>query len=347
MYLWDLSISDLNLFFNIPWCFFWVWAAILSLQGGALWFQNLSDLPAGSFGPVFPILVAGFHYINIQVFANTWNFKYLSMGSILCFSLFRVYLFHIIVTIQYSNCRWQYHICVLLTFSPFPGFFWYIHNSSNYRFDRVVHESELNMSYLLHKFVLFAWTTNSFLPWRYISIVSDVTPVHVVFLLWILIFRHPVLKIVLVFVFVVLQAISGNLKSSSAFCCLCYSTGKYFFPSLSEAICNLSFSPEFFLPAYFCLNLHFLGFCLLVIALPITIPFFFFLSSFFGSMLGVYLVLLLFRHSSCSLYSIYAFSSTYLFFLESLNCLHFCFRVTVAELYVDETRTNASVIVPQ
>lgn len=57
-------------------CFFLLMASIRKMSldghpgfdsGGALWFQNLSDLPAGSFGPVFPILIAVFHYINIQV----------------------------------------------------------------------------------------------------------------------------------------------------------------------------------------------------------------------------------------------------------------------------------------
>ncbi|XP_010511397.1 PREDICTED: ALBINO3-like protein 2, chloroplastic isoform X2 [Camelina sativa] len=57
-------------------CFFLLMASIRKMSldghpgfdsGGALWFQNLCDLPGGSFGPVFPILIAGFHYINIQI----------------------------------------------------------------------------------------------------------------------------------------------------------------------------------------------------------------------------------------------------------------------------------------
>ncbi|XP_006302131.2 ALBINO3-like protein 2, chloroplastic [Capsella rubella] len=57
-------------------CFFLLMASIRKMSldghpgfdsGGALWFQNLSALPGGSFGPVFPILIAGFHYINIQI----------------------------------------------------------------------------------------------------------------------------------------------------------------------------------------------------------------------------------------------------------------------------------------
>lgn len=38
------------------------------LQGGALWFQNLTEFPHGVSGPIFPLLIAGLHYINIQVY---------------------------------------------------------------------------------------------------------------------------------------------------------------------------------------------------------------------------------------------------------------------------------------
>ncbi|KAL0730979.1 hypothetical protein Bca4012_027073 [Brassica carinata] len=70
-FLWFFSYLSVQL----P-CFFLLMASIRKMSldghpgfdsGGALWFQNLSDLPAGSFGPVFPILIAVFHYINIQV----------------------------------------------------------------------------------------------------------------------------------------------------------------------------------------------------------------------------------------------------------------------------------------
>jgi hypothetical protein len=61
-------------------CFFLLMASIRKMSldghpgfdsGGVLWFQNLSDLPGGSFGPVFPILIATFHYINIQISFDT------------------------------------------------------------------------------------------------------------------------------------------------------------------------------------------------------------------------------------------------------------------------------------
>jgi len=37
------------------------------LQGGALWFQNLTELSHGYSGFIFPFLIAGLHYINVQV----------------------------------------------------------------------------------------------------------------------------------------------------------------------------------------------------------------------------------------------------------------------------------------
>ncbi|CAD6337527.1 unnamed protein product [Miscanthus lutarioriparius] len=36
-------------------------------NGGILWFHNLSEFPHGTLGPIFPILVAGLHYLNVQI----------------------------------------------------------------------------------------------------------------------------------------------------------------------------------------------------------------------------------------------------------------------------------------
>ncbi|XP_010674681.2 ALBINO3-like protein 2, chloroplastic [Beta vulgaris subsp. vulgaris] len=35
--------------------------------GGILWFQNLTEVSSGPFGPILPILVAGLHFCNIQI----------------------------------------------------------------------------------------------------------------------------------------------------------------------------------------------------------------------------------------------------------------------------------------
>uniref|UniRef100_A0ACD5XXH2 Uncharacterized protein n=1 Tax=Avena sativa TaxID=4498 RepID=A0ACD5XXH2_AVESA len=40
-------------------------------NGGILWFHNLTEFSHGTLGPVFPILVAGLHYLNIQISFQT------------------------------------------------------------------------------------------------------------------------------------------------------------------------------------------------------------------------------------------------------------------------------------
>ncbi|WVZ82312.1 hypothetical protein U9M48_029587 [Paspalum notatum var. saurae] len=37
------------------------------VMGGILWFHNLTEFPHGTLGPIFPILVAGLHYLNVQI----------------------------------------------------------------------------------------------------------------------------------------------------------------------------------------------------------------------------------------------------------------------------------------
>lgn len=44
------------------------------LQGGALWFQNLTEIPNGLYGPLFPFLIAGLHYTNTQVLFTLVSF---------------------------------------------------------------------------------------------------------------------------------------------------------------------------------------------------------------------------------------------------------------------------------
>ncbi|XP_072981115.1 ALBINO3-like protein 2, chloroplastic isoform X2 [Typha angustifolia] len=39
--------------------------------GGTLWFENLTDFPNGILGSFFPILIAGLHYVNVQVSFQT------------------------------------------------------------------------------------------------------------------------------------------------------------------------------------------------------------------------------------------------------------------------------------
>ncbi|KAJ8425445.1 hypothetical protein Cgig2_022797 [Carnegiea gigantea] len=35
--------------------------------GGIFWFQNLTELPNGVLGPIFPVLIAGLHFCNVQL----------------------------------------------------------------------------------------------------------------------------------------------------------------------------------------------------------------------------------------------------------------------------------------
>ncbi|KAM2118568.1 hypothetical protein EV2_011067 [Malus domestica] len=44
--------------------------------GGALWFSNLTELPRGVLGSIFPFLIAGLHYANVQI-----SFKNSSVGK--------------------------------------------------------------------------------------------------------------------------------------------------------------------------------------------------------------------------------------------------------------------------
>lgn len=58
------------------------------LQGGALWFQNLTEIPNGLYGPLFPFLIAGLHYTNTQVFTLLFLlFNHLDP------SLFEIYIY--------------------------------------------------------------------------------------------------------------------------------------------------------------------------------------------------------------------------------------------------------------
>lgn len=38
------------------------------VQGGILWFQNLTELPNGTLGSILPLLAAGLYFANVKVF---------------------------------------------------------------------------------------------------------------------------------------------------------------------------------------------------------------------------------------------------------------------------------------
>ncbi|CAI9090922.1 OLC1v1025813C2 [Oldenlandia corymbosa var. corymbosa] len=45
--------------------------------GGIFWFQNLTEYPTGALGPIFPLLIAGLHYVNVQI-----SFRKSSLGKV-------------------------------------------------------------------------------------------------------------------------------------------------------------------------------------------------------------------------------------------------------------------------
>uniref|UniRef100_A0ACD5ZQ71 Uncharacterized protein n=1 Tax=Avena sativa TaxID=4498 RepID=A0ACD5ZQ71_AVESA len=61
-------------------------------NGGILWFHNLTEFSHGTLGPVFPILVAGLHYLNIQIsFKSSHTEQYPGALGFLA-KLYKIYL---------------------------------------------------------------------------------------------------------------------------------------------------------------------------------------------------------------------------------------------------------------
>ncbi|CAI9781193.1 unnamed protein product [Fraxinus pennsylvanica] len=40
---------------------------VANTMGGTLWFQNLTGYPHGGLGPIFPLMIAGLHFANVQI----------------------------------------------------------------------------------------------------------------------------------------------------------------------------------------------------------------------------------------------------------------------------------------
>ncbi|CAK9156324.1 unnamed protein product [Ilex paraguariensis] len=60
--------------------------------GGTLWFQNLTEFPQGALGPIFPLLIAGLHFVNVQI-----SFRRSSVGKdsglfVLLAKYYKIYL---------------------------------------------------------------------------------------------------------------------------------------------------------------------------------------------------------------------------------------------------------------
>jgi hypothetical protein len=55
-----------------------------------MWFHNLTEIPHGASGLAFPILVAGLHYLNVQVLSS-----FISEDAAATFLFLLCYLFSI------------------------------------------------------------------------------------------------------------------------------------------------------------------------------------------------------------------------------------------------------------
>lgn len=84
-YLWSFA------FFSVQFPCFLIWMTSIRRMcldghpgfdnGGALWFHNLTDFSHGACGPIFPLLIAGLHFVNIQI--SFRNFKASNMPGLI------------------------------------------------------------------------------------------------------------------------------------------------------------------------------------------------------------------------------------------------------------------------
>ncbi|XP_039115196.1 ALBINO3-like protein 2, chloroplastic [Dioscorea cayenensis subsp. rotundata] len=95
-YLWSFA----PFFIQFP-CFLLWMASIRTMcldhhpgfeSGGILWFQDLTCYPHGVFGPIFPILIAGLHYTNVQVSFQTFKVEKLQGVLGLLARYYKLYL---------------------------------------------------------------------------------------------------------------------------------------------------------------------------------------------------------------------------------------------------------------
>ncbi|KAJ0974617.1 hypothetical protein J5N97_016582 [Dioscorea zingiberensis] len=95
-YLWSFA----SFFIQFP-CFL-LWMASIRIMclnhhpgfdsGGILWFEDLTDYPHGIFSPIFPILIAGLHYTNVQVSFQTFKVEKLQGVLGLLAKYYKLYL---------------------------------------------------------------------------------------------------------------------------------------------------------------------------------------------------------------------------------------------------------------
>lgn len=84
------------------------------LQGGILWFNNLTEFPHGALGPVFPILVAGLHYLNVQVLYCFVSSFFVCKISLAISSFFSFLVSYLLLPGQHTVVKGKCQIWVML-----------------------------------------------------------------------------------------------------------------------------------------------------------------------------------------------------------------------------------------
>ncbi|KAF8038367.1 hypothetical protein BT93_B1026 [Corymbia citriodora subsp. variegata] len=69
--------------------------------GGILWFQNLSELPHGTLGHILPLLIAGLHFMNVQVSFSRKEVREVSGVFGLLAKIYKYYLYFMSAPILY------------------------------------------------------------------------------------------------------------------------------------------------------------------------------------------------------------------------------------------------------
>lgn len=117
------------------------------MQGGALWFQNLTEYPHGVLGPIFPFLISSLHFINVQVF-TIWLFKEQTCATYFFergVALSSFYILHSVFTLFYHK-NTHFLLAFPLAFATF-GFSWLCLNPFTF-------SAELEVETLLESFIL-------------------------------------------------------------------------------------------------------------------------------------------------------------------------------------------------
>ncbi|CAI0447982.1 unnamed protein product [Linum tenue] len=86
--------------------------------GGALWFQNLTEFPHGPLGSIFPILISGLHFLNVQLAFENSSVRKMSGPLGLLAKYYKHYLDFLVLPLLYIGyCIPQSRSSVALSLS--------------------------------------------------------------------------------------------------------------------------------------------------------------------------------------------------------------------------------------